>query len=227
MSNDYKKHRINFAEITLTEQEKKSIASAKSIICNLCANHGQTWTQRMTVTYSNIPLEDMKLLFEIQNLAAGEYAKAVEDDEDEPFAKLYGEADEIQAAREKMRKQRDIISNEDLVQIGSDEEYHTVAEIIEQDPARYDKIRQYVDEDDNANTFLEHVGLRPLFEVEYFWVDMTRVSEKHFYNYVNQMYNGHSVMELFAPGKLPFDLEDLNTSSMFGTNKFEALAVLG
>jgi hypothetical protein len=36
----------------------------------------------------------------------------------------------------------------------------------------------------------------------------------------------YNVAELFAPGELPFDLNDPDTVSVFGTGKFEALADL-
>lgn len=51
-------------------------------------------------------LEEAKLIFEILNIASGEYARATQDDFDTSYSGLFGLDDEIIAARQEMKKQR-------------------------------------------------------------------------------------------------------------------------
>ena len=59
---------------------------------------------------------------------------------------------------------------------------------------------------------------------EYYWIDFTRVTKEQYDRYASELHHVYKVAELFAPGPLPFDLNDEDTVSIFGSEKFEAFA---
>ena len=190
----------------------------KSTICLLEGDQVKCWVQKLTVIPSAIPLEDLRLLFEFYNLTAGEIARVKEEDRDVSYSGLYGLEAEILAARTRLKD----AASELVLPDGKDTEV-SAADLLEKNVARYASIRKYLgDLDEGFN--LQEMDFLPTQEPrEYYWIDLTRVTQAQYERYTSELHHVYNVAELFGP-VLPFDPEDPEVVSIFGTEKFEALA---
>lgn len=191
-----------------------------SVICLLQGDQTKCWTQKLQIVYSALPLEEAELVFEIYNIAHGEYAKAASDDFDTSYSGLFGLDDEIVAARKQMKHNTKV--NKKYLRAGKSE--IPFASIIEADPSRYAPVKKYfegIEED-----FLFDFGLLPIKTENYYWIDLCRVSGDEFERYASELHHIYHVAELFDPDDMPFDLTDPATVSIFGTDKFKAFADL-
>lgn len=193
--------------------------------CTLCIVEGdqvKCWVQNIKVIRSSIPLEDAKLIFELYNIVTGEYEKLAEGDEDYGYAGLSGLVDEIKRARTLMA-QADL--PESLIRKQeTDDEWEDsgdkMNQIIMKYPKRYGSLKKY-------NIGYWGGDWEKIFGEEgeeYYWIDFTRVTKEQYDRYASELHHVYKVAELFAPGQLPFDLNDEDTVSIFGTGKFEAFA---
>lgn len=190
----------------------------KSTICLLEGDQLKCWVQKLTVIRSAIPLEDLRLLFEFYNLTAGEIARVKEEDWDVSYAGLYGLEEEILSARTRLKT----VASELILPDGKDEQI-SAADLLKKNAQRYAPIQKYLDGlEDGFN--LQEMDFLPTQEPqEYYWIDLTRVTQTQYERYTSELHHVYNVAELFGP-VLPFDLEDPEVVSMFGTGKFEALA---
>lgn len=194
--------------------------------CVLCLVEGdqvKCWVQNIKVIRSSIPLEEAKLIFELYNVTVGEYAKIAEKDEDFSYAGLSGLVDEIKQAR-KLMKDSDIPKPLMMEKMSDDDAFEDrgkmMAKMILKYPKRYGCLKKYnigYWEEEWENIFGEP-------SEEYFWIDMMKVTKEQYYRYASELHHVYKVAEIFAPGELPFDLNDEDTVSIFGTGKFEAFA---
>lgn len=214
----------------LAEEESTEVYDGEegSVVCLLEGDQLKCWVQKLTVIRSGIPLEDAKLLFELHNLAAGEYAKAAEDDMDVSYVGLYGLEDEAMEARRRLKGAAGVPKLEKSGDEEADDEPLSLGELLKKYPARYGRLKKYFDEDDLENRFdLEYFNFKAVEEPEkFYWIDLARVDENQYERYTSELHHVYNVAELFAPGELPFDLNDPDTVSIFGTGKFEAFADL-
>lgn len=222
----------------IADKEKGTAVECEvgSVICLLKGDHTKCWAQKLQIVYSTLPLEEAKRVFEVYNIAHGEYAKAANGDFDVSYVGLYGLEDEVIEARKKLIDATDI--DEKFLQLkdnsyGDDEDYDEnvggeggidVNEIIASNPGRYESVKKYFIDEDGDIHF--NFKLLPLKIDCYHWINLSRVSEDEYERYASELPHEYFVAELFAPEALPFDIDDLATVSVFGTGKFEALADL-
>lgn len=190
----------------------------KSTICLLEGDQVKCWVQKLTVIRSGISLEEAKLLFEFHNLAAGEMQRAANDDMEVSYSGLYGLEEEIWESRRLLKAAAGA-----LTLPAQDREQVTAADLLALNPQRYAPIRKYLGEDP-ADFDLENMDFQVIGSARtYYWIDLTRVSQAQYERYTGELHHVYNVAELFGP-ELPFDPEDPEVVSVFGTGKFEALA---
>lgn len=203
--------------------ETKEIKKIGSIICLLEGDQTKCWVQKLKVIHSALSLEEAKLIFEIYNIAAGEYARS-EDETDISYSGLYGLDDEILEAREKMKNQEGIL---DEFTVHSDEENPwTIEGIIEKNPERYGCVKKYLEDCESIEDIFTGFDFEPVKEENFYWIDLCQVTQVEYERYTSELHHIYNVAELFKAGELPVDLKDAATVSIFGTGKFEAFADL-
>lgn len=197
-------------------------ADTGSVVCSVEGDQLKCWVQKLTIIKSAIPLDDMKLIFELHNLFSGEYAKADEDDMNVSYAGLYGLEDEAAEARRRLKNAAGVPKLSD-----ADREL-TLGELLKKFSNRYGSLEKYFDEDQLDSKFdLQELNYRPVEKSQTcYWIDLTRVTESQYERYANELHHVYNVAELFAPDEFPIDPDDPDTVSVFGTGKFVALADL-
>ena len=128
------------------EKGKEEVTKVGSAICLLQGDQTKCWVQKLEIVYSELPLEDAKLVFEIYNIAHGEYAKAASNDFDTSYSGLYGLDDEIIAARMLMKNNEEISKK----YLSSSDDFElSFAEIIAVNPNRYASVKKYFEDADD------------------------------------------------------------------------------
>lgn len=209
-------------DIKLKERRQHHLKEYSSgcILCHLGGDHQRIWAQKLTVMHLNMPLERAKLIFEIYNRIHDEY----ENPQEPGYAGLDNLDREITAAREKMgRNKKKGLSyagtGDDSMEFGA-----LAHQMIQKEGARYGELRSIIDEDDFSP--LECLSRCADDEAVYCWWDMTRVDEDAYERKYKGSSHWYEILQLYGPGKLPFDLKDPDIMSIFGFGKFEALADL-
>lgn len=210
------------------EKGQEESAAISSVFCFLQGDQTKCWVQNLQLVYSALPLEDAKLIFEIYNIAHGEYAKAASDDMDTSYSGLFGLDNEIIAARKLMKSNKEINKKYLIGSDGDDEDSPriTFANILSSNPTRYATVKKYFadfSEDDDCSF---NFAILPIKTETYYWINLCRVSEVEYGRYTSELHHVYAVVELFDPADIPFDLNDPATVSIFGSNQFKALADL-
>ena len=106
--------------------------------------------------------------------------------------------------------------------------YNARLEQIKKNPKRYSSIKKYIENCADDYAIIECVfESDSIGEEKYYWIDQAPVTEQEYNSETGWGFNHwYEVAELFEAGKLPFDLTDEDTVSIFGTNKFVAFADL-
>ena len=206
------------------EKGKEETITVGSVFCLLEGDQTKCWVQNLRMVYSSMSLEEAKLIFEIHNIASGEYARAAQDDFDTSYSGLFGLDDEIVAARQEMKSHKGI--NKKFLKSSSDEDDERLSyeEIIASNPDRYAPVKKYFADLDEYDHF--DFEVLPVQSEQYYWIDLCRVSRDEYERYTSELHHVYNVVELFDPDDIPFDLNDPATVSIFGTNKFKAFADL-
>lgn len=193
------------------------------ILCCLGGDHQRIWAQKLEVMHLSLPLEQAKLVFELYNRIHDEYLNPQEPG----YAGLDDLDKEILAARKKM--QASMVKGLSYKAPDADEEdifnFGEVAlGMIRRDYSRYGSIEGLIDAEDFSP--LETLTRYKDDEAVYCWWDMSRMLESEYDRHYTGSSHWYDIMELYAPGKMPFDLKDQDIVSIFGFDKFEAFADL-
>lgn len=212
------------------------------VVCLLGGDQVGCWAQKLEVLRCDMTPEEAKLIFELYNRVHDEYDPA---QNDTFYCGLENLAEEVTAAREKMRREMvpgldyspaepDEGEDEDEGDWDEDGEegsdfYRFAMERVQAEPERYGRIEKYIreisdfEEDDQA---FKALFISSAFEKEiFYWTDYARVSEKEFDDYSVGYNHWYDIAELFG-ADFPIDFSDPEVVSIFGTNAFLALADL-
>lgn len=186
----------------------------------------RTWAQELRVLYCKMGLSQAKLIFELYNRYCNEYDESYNET---GYFGLDNLEDEVLSARQKMRSEK----NPDLDYSAPPDRTKSLLkfalEQIEKEPERYGAVKDaFASVSDDDYKPLQRIFEKDSLEEEaYYWIDQTSVSKQEFNKLsVNGFSHWYEVAELYAPGKLPFDLTDEDTTGIFGTDKFAAFADL-
>lgn len=199
-------------------------------VCLLGGDQTNLWVQKLSVLHCKMSVKQAALIFELYNIYKGEY-----DSENNVlgYHGLDNLEEEVIAARKKMRSEMESsVDYERPTQDNDDTALNFVQKRIKANPKRYESIKEYFDKDTKDDDYFEDLFKR-IFrkdayeEEKYYWLDQVSVTDVE-YDDANEygFYHWYDVAELFDAGQLPFDLEDEDTVSIFGTDKFVAFADL-
>ncbi len=206
------------------EKGKEEVIEVGSVFCLLEGDQTKCWVQNLKMVYSSMPLEEAKLLFEIYNIAAGEYARAAKDDFDTSYSGLFGLDDEIVEARQKIKKNGGIEQRLLTDANAENGEGPSYEDIIASNPDKYASVKEYFTGLDEYERF--DFEVLPIQTEKYYWIDLCKVTKDEYERYTSELHHVYNIVELFDPNDIPFDLDDPATVSIFGTKKFIALADL-
>lgn len=211
--------------------------SDSCVVCFLGGDQVRCWAQRLEVLRCRMTQEEAMLIFEIYNRMHDEYNPT---QNDTFYCGLENLADEVSAAREKMRQEMkpgldydstdfDEIEDQDAYDGEGSLFYRFAMSRIKAEPERYGRIEKYIhsisepEEDDWA---FQDIFRSDAFEKEvFYWTDYARVSEKEFDDYSGGYNHWYDIAELFG-AEFPIDLSDPEVVTIFGTGKFLAFADL-
>ena len=200
-------------------------SDAKCIFALTEGDQVQGWAQRIEVIYSNMPVDDAKLLFEIYNRRNDEYLGG---NDDTSYAGLDNLADEITEARKKMRSEMKAGDNYSEFECDDNDFAQILSKAIKENSDKYGNLLKYTGYINPDN--IRYVDFTDIYEKTildketYYWIDQVRCS---FEEYEGLSFNHfYSVAELFEGNTLPIDFKDEDVISTFGTKKFIAFADL-
>ena len=216
--------------IKISIRLKDVVADLKDgcVVYKLGGDQHGIWAQSLEIGYCTIPLDHAKKLFEIYNRFCNEYYTIENDFHNVSYAGLEGLGAEILSARRKMKNEMDST----LSYSASDDEdeslYDFIIRLCREEPQRYGELLQYISEDHKGIYNIEKIFFDHIVDVKkYYWIDQSHVTPSEWDAYVTGFYHWYEIMELYPlHKKFPYDLDDPDTISIFGTNEFEAFADL-
>lgn len=218
-------------EVTLRIKLKEiNRSGVRSIICKVTGDQTKFWTQKIEVIYTNMPAEDVRKAFEIHNRDNGEYDNQKNDTD---YAGLDNLADEIKAARKKMRSE--IVSGQSYKPFHGENEWakdfiSTLKTAVKEEPKRYGGLLKYLDSEQLQYGYggLEQFFTTSIIDKEtFYWIYQTRVEKEEYERQTREgLYHRYEVLEAFEGKNLPVGFNDEDTVSVFGTDSFIALADL-
>lgn len=177
------------------------------------------------VLHCKMDLSQAKLIFELYNRSCDEYNP---ENNDLGYQGLDNLVDEVIVARAKMRSEMEPGVDYSGPSEDIEERIDFIQEQIKKNPKRYSSIKKYIENCADDYAIIECVfESDSIGEENYYWIDQAPVTEQEYNSETGWGFNHwYEVAELFEAGKLPFDLTDEDTVSIFGTNKFVAFADL-
>lgn len=184
------------------------------------------WVQELRVLHCKMDIEQAKLIFELYNRYHKEYD---EDNNETGYFGLDNLEEEVFAARQKMRSEKIAGLDYSGPENSEDEDIELmkfIQEQIRKEPKRYGSVEAYFAKQEDDPWLLQHIFKDDSVGEEiYYWQDQTHITDSEF-DVLGGFYHWYEIAELFPVGKLPVNLEDEDTVSIMGTNKFLAFADL-